>query len=170
MSFFPWNKANKKHKEKNREKSGDVAGDSFKSVEDDTAPKDAVDGGTNGAKDGVGGKNLKDGENGAVEKDSPSINVPSTANAETPTKSSKLSIFGSKDKKDKADKNASDKDKSTNMPLGLGGKPKGATSDGFDGMPYILTPTLLNILRYLDYVKYIIYNYSSKQGKRLICK
>ena len=100
------------------------AADSLKSVEDDTTPKDAVDGGTNEAKDGVGGKNLKDGENGAVE---------TTANAETPTKSSKLSIFGSKDKKDKADKNASDKDKSTNMPLGLGGKPKGASSDGFDG-------------------------------------
>ena len=24
MSFFPWNKANKKNKEKNKEKSGDV--------------------------------------------------------------------------------------------------------------------------------------------------
>ena len=66
---------------------------------------------------------MKDNENGTVEKDL------STANAETPTKSSKLSIFGSKDKnKDKTDKNALENSK---MPLGLGGKPK--TSDGFDG-------------------------------------
>merc|ERR1711890_217996 len=53
-------------------------------------------------------------------------------NTDTPTKSSKLSIFGSKDKKDKTDKNASDKDNNSKMPLGLGGKPKGASSDGFD--------------------------------------
>ena len=102
------------------------AGDSFKSLEDDAAPKEGVGGGSE-TKDGVGGTHLKDNENGTVEKDS------STANAETPTKSSKLSIFGSKDKKDKADKNASDKDNNSKMPLGLGGKPKGASSDGFDG-------------------------------------
>ena len=112
------------------------AGDSFKSLEDDAAPKEGGGGGGNGTKDGVGGTSLKDNENNGttVEKESPTINVPSTAaNAETPTKSSKLSIFGSKDKKDKADKNASDKDNSSKMPLGLGGKPKGATSDGYDG-------------------------------------
>ena len=102
------------------------AGNSFKSVEDDAAP-----GSGNGGEDGVGGgANIKDNENGSIEKDSPTT-APVT-NAETPTKSSKLSIFGSKDKKDKADKNAPDKD-SSKMPLGLGGKPKGATSDGFDG-------------------------------------
>ena len=97
------------------------AGNSFKSVEDGNE----VEG-----EDGVGGgANVKDNENGSIEKDSPTT---APANAETPTKSSKLSIFGSKDKKDKADKN--DKDKDSKMPLGLGGKPKGATSsDGFDG-------------------------------------
>lgn len=91
------------------------AGDSFKSLEDDASPKEGVVGGGSETKDGVG---VKDNENGTVEKDS--------ANAETPTKSSKLSIFGSKDKK--ADKNNVDNSK---MPLGLGGKPK--PSDGFDG-------------------------------------
>ena len=103
-----------------------AAGDSFKSLEDDAAPKDGVGGGGSETKDGVGGTHLKDNENGTVEKDS------STANAETPTKSSKLSIFGSKDKnKDKADKNALDNN--SKMPLGLGGKPKTGSSDGFDG-------------------------------------
>ena len=102
------------------------AGDSFKSLEDDAAPKEGVGGGGSETKDGVGGTHLKDNENGTVEKDS------STANAETPTKSSKLSIFGSKDKnKDKADKNAIDNN--SKMPLGLGGKPKTGSSDGFDG-------------------------------------
>ena len=91
------------------------AGDSFKSLEDDASPKEGGVGGGSETKDGVG---VKDNENGTVEKDS--------ANAETPTKSSKLSIFGSKDKK--SDKNAIDNSK---MPLGLGGKPK--PSDGFDG-------------------------------------
>ena len=105
------------------------AGNSFKSLEDDAASKDGCG---NGAEDGVGGGgNIKDNENGSIEKDSPTT-APAT-NAETPTKSSKLSIFGSKDKKDKADKNDKEKD-SSKMPLGLGGKPKGATSsDGFDG-------------------------------------
>ena len=105
------------------------AGDSFKSLEDDAAPNKEGVGGGSETKDGVGGTHLKDNENGTVvEKDSSALNV---ANTDTPTKSSKLSIFGSKDKKDKADKN--DKDNNSKMPLGLGGKPKGASSDGFDG-------------------------------------
>ena len=108
-----------------------AAGDSFKSLEDDAAPKDGVGGGGSETKDGVGGTHLKDNENGTVEKDS------STANAETPTKSSKLSIFGSKDKnKDKADKNALDNN--SKMPLGLG-KPK-SSSDGFDGKWFYFLP------------------------------
>ena len=98
------------------------AGDSFKSLEDDASPKEGVVGGGSETKDGVG---VKDNENGTIEKDS--------ANAETPTKSSKLSIFGSKDK-NKADKNALDSN--SKMPLGLGGKPK--PSDGFDGKWYLI--------------------------------
>ena len=86
---------------------------------------------------------MKDNENGTVEKDL------STANAETPTKSSKLSIFGSKDKnKDKTDKNALENSK---MPLGLGGKPK--TSDGFDGKCnyFLLSVFILkSIIRYVS--------------------
>ena len=101
------------------------AGDSLKSLEDDAPPKEGVGGGSETTE---GGNHLKDNENGSVEKDT---SVNSVGNTDTPTKSSKLSIFGSKDKKDKSDKNASDKD--NKMPLGLGGKPKGASSDGFDG-------------------------------------
>ena len=103
------------------------AGDSLKSLEDDAPPKEGVGGGSETTE---GGNNLKDNENGSVEKDT---SVNSVGNTDTPTKSSKLSIFGSKDKKDKSDKNASDKDNNSKMPLGLGGKPKGASSDGFDG-------------------------------------
>ena len=103
------------------------AGDSLKSLEDDAPPKEGVGGGSETTE---GGNHLKDNENGSVEKDT---SVNSVGNTDTPTKSSKLSIFGSKDKKDKSDKNASDKDNNSKMPLGLGGKPKGASSDGFDG-------------------------------------
>jgi len=131
MSFFPWNKSNKKNKEKNKEKSGDIAGDSLKSLEDDAPPKEGVGGGSETTE---GGNNLKDNENGSVEKDT---SVNSVGNTDTPTKSSKLSIFGSKDKKDKSDKNASDKDNNSKMPLGLGGKPKGASSDGFDVQDFL---------------------------------
>ena len=103
------------------------AGDPLKSLEDDAPPKEGVGGGSETTE---GGNHLKDSENGSVEKDT---SVNSVGNTDTPTKSSKLSIFGSKDKKDKSDKNASDKDNNSKMPLGLGGKPKGASSDGFDG-------------------------------------
>ena len=112
------------------------AGDSLKSLEDDAPPKEGVGGGSETTE---GGNHLKDNENGSVEKDT---SVNSVGNTDTPTKSSKLSIFGSKDKKDKSDKNASDKD--NKMPLGLGGKPKGASSDGFDGKSQIIFRVFLN--------------------------
>ena len=114
-----------------------LAGNSFRSLEEDAATKDGTDkDGADG--DGVGGggsgggSNNKDNENGSTVVEN-TKESPVTTNAETPTKSSKLSIFGSKDKKDKSN---SDKDK---MPLGLGGaKQKGgggasSSGEGFDG-------------------------------------